>query len=572
MAISVDDALASLAHEDGRAPDGAWPTGAPARDYLRSPAAARIGRFAQREELFCFHFERRAALELPKDWIAPGCEADADAPGWLHGRLAERKYQSFRHDQLIGSFHPGHRGKWTTHELCHALIGYAWRPDASPLFHACAARLAELLPVLLYYFFDEVRLARCADHRGGGALYRQYCAECEALAAFRPVEPALDRASLEEGLRYLDRELAALAQTRQTGRPVAHRHGSLDLCSDGLQYARAHGRRLDSRTFAIWAELFDGPHSGRVQDLDALEARVVRLAESLLGQADWEARPGTSRATWARQDIAMRILQVRAETDGDAAAELLAITETLADDAPLGAARARYEALEEAYVLPPSEVVWAIGYPLEGAAGSHAPQIDAGLRSAAPLTMKLLDQAGVQPTEVFLAADPALRAPLGERFADWLAFAWPGPAAELARFEAALLAARSDDTATALQSGTPNTSELCLARGFVVLLTSSDPVALAESVEQGACTARLVDGRIAIDARADTDANTSPCGLVVGREARGELLLVSIDADAARALQHNNAPALPESERRGLEELGVLVPDRWPLRMDNDGA
>jgi hypothetical protein len=149
VAISVDDALASLAQENGRVPDGGWPEGAPPRDYLRSPAAARIGRLARIEELFCFHFERRAALELPDEWIAPGCEADAEAPGWQDGKLAERKYQSFRHDLLIGSFHPGHRGKWTTHELCHALIGSAWRPDGSALFHTCAARLAELLPVLL---------------------------------------------------------------------------------------------------------------------------------------------------------------------------------------------------------------------------------------------------------------------------------------------------------------------------------------------------------------------------------------------------------------------------------------
>jgi len=559
MAISVDDALASLAQEDGRAPDGDWPEGAPARDYLRSPAAARIGRLAQAEELFCFHFERRAALELPDAWIAPGCEADAEIPGWQDGKLAERKFQSFRHDLLIGSFHPGHRGKWTTHELCHALIGFAWRPDASALFHACAARLAELLPVLLYYFFDEVRLTRCADHAGSGALYRQYCAACEAVAAFRPIDPAVDRASLEDGLRYLDRELAAIAQTRRTGRPVSHRHGSLDLCSDGLRYARAHRHRLDSRAFAIWAELFDGPCSGRVQDLDALEARVVQLAQALLGQADWHARPNSCRADWVRQDVAMRLLQVHADTDGDAAAELLAIAESLADKAPLGVARARYEALADAYVLPPGDVVWALGYPLEGTEGSHVPQIDAGLRSAAPLTMKLLEHAGVQPTETFLAADPAVRAPLGERFADWLDTSWPGPATELARFEAALLAARSDDTATALLTDAPNPFGLCRARGFVVLIASGDPVALAEAVEQGACTARVIDGRLAIDADA------TPCGLIVGRNAQGDLLLVAIDAATALALQREDIAALSNSERRSLEDLGVLVPERWPL-------
>jgi hypothetical protein len=316
---------------------------------------------------------------------------------------------------------------------------------------------------------------------------------------------------------------------------------------------------LDSRVFAIWAELFDGPCSGRVPDLDALEARVQLLAEALLGQGEWEARPGASRSDWVRQDLAMRLLQVHAETDGDAADELLAIAQALAEQVPLGEARGRYEALAEAYVLPPGEVVWALGYPVDGSPGSHLPQIEAGLSSAAPLTMKLLDHAGVQPTNTFLAADPAVRAPIGERFSDWLESSWPGPAADLARFEAAIHAARSDDTATALQAESPDTSGNRVARGFVILVASVDPIALAEAVEQETLTAHVVDGRIAVDVE------STPCGLIVGRNAQGELLLVAIDVASALALQTNAIASLPDSERHSLEELGVLVPDRWPI-------
>lgn len=563
VAISVDDAVASLAQDDGHTPDGGWPEGAPTRDFLRSPAAARIGRLAQREGLFCFHFERRAALELPEAWIAPGCEDDAAIPSWHNGKLAERKYQSFRHDLLIGSFHPGHRGKWTTHELCHALIGYAWHPGATPLFHACAGRLAELLPVLLYYFFDEVRLTRCPDHASSGALYRTYCAACERVAAFRPVQRC-DRDNLGDGLRYLDRELAAIARTRRTGRPVSHRHGSLDLCSDGLRYARAHGLRLSSRTFAIWAELFDGPCSGRVPDLDALEARVVLLTEALLGQARWPTRQGSSRAEWVRQDLAMRLLVVHAETDGDAATDLLALAHALAADTAIDEVRTRYDALAEAYVLPPGEVVWALGYPLDDHPGTHAPQIEAGLHSAAPLTMTLLEQLKLQPTSKFIAADPTVRAPLGERFADWLDTCWPGPAADLAHFEAALLSAGSDSTATALASPASISEQdpcaLVVASGVVVLRACCDPIALAEAVEQGAAAARVVDRRITLD-----DDLGAACGLLVGRNPQGELLLVAIDDRTARALQAGDTAALLVAERASLAELGVLVPERWPL-------
>ncbi len=560
MLISVKEALASLAQERGQAPASGWPSGAPVRDFLRSPAAARIARFAQREDLFCFHFEQRAALPLPEAWIAPGCESDAEVQGWQDGKLIERKYQSFRHDLLIGSFHPGHRGKWTTHELCHALIGYAWRPDASALFHACAARLAELLPVILYYFFDEVRLARCAEHAGGGALYRQHCPACEDAAAFRPVDPVLDRALIEDGLRYLDRELAAVARTRRTGCPAAHRHGSLDLCGDGLRYAHAHRLRLQSRAFAIWAELFDGPCSGRVPDLDALQDRVERLVSAMLGQAPWTSRPGTSRAHWMRQDLAMRLLVVHAETDGEAAAQLLAIVEGLSDQqVPLAQVRVRYDALAEEYVLPAGDVIWALGYPSEGHDGVYAPQVQEGLRSCAPLTMKLLEGAGVQPTAAFVAADVPARAPIGDRFADWLEATWPGPAAELARFEAAVVGARSDSTAAALRAEAARPIALRPARGIRVLRAQRDPIALAESVEQGTAVAHVLDGRLTLAG------DHAPCGLIVARDARGDLLLVGVDDTTAAALQRGDVGILPESEYRGLAELGVLIPERWPL-------
>ena len=140
-------------------PPGPFPEGAPLHEYTRSPAAMAVARLAARDGLFAFHFEHRHHLELPEEW------SDDDPVEWRGGTLPERKYQSFQHELAIASFHPSHRAKWGTHELCHGLVGFAWRPDATPLFHATAARLAELLPVALWYFFDEALLTRCPDHQ-----------------------------------------------------------------------------------------------------------------------------------------------------------------------------------------------------------------------------------------------------------------------------------------------------------------------------------------------------------------------------------------------------------------------
>ncbi|MEZ4238397.1 MAG: hypothetical protein R3F59_20045 [Myxococcota bacterium] len=141
----------------------AAPEGAPPHELARSPAAAAVGQLAAGAGILLFHHEHRAPLP----------PIGEEPPVWADGVLPEPKYGAFRHDLRIGSFHPGHRAKWTAHELCHALVGFGWRPGASPLFHATAARLAEPAPVVLYYFLDEIGLRRCPRHTG--PLYRSRC-------------------------------------------------------------------------------------------------------------------------------------------------------------------------------------------------------------------------------------------------------------------------------------------------------------------------------------------------------------------------------------------------------------
>ena len=135
--------------------------GAPLEELERSTAARRVAELAAHSQLLMSHYEYRVALPVPDAWRPEGRPDLGEPQGWVAGVLPESKYQGFRHDRLIGSLHPGHRAKWTTHELLHGLVGFAWRPGASTLFHALAARMAEVLPVALWYFFDEAHLKRC---------------------------------------------------------------------------------------------------------------------------------------------------------------------------------------------------------------------------------------------------------------------------------------------------------------------------------------------------------------------------------------------------------------------------
>ncbi|MCA9546622.1 MAG: hypothetical protein KC613_19590, partial [Myxococcales bacterium] len=125
---------------------------APDAELHRSPAAALVGRLAAASSLRLSHFEHRLHLPTPFAWADPDRPDLAGVPTWQGGRLQEHKFQHFRGDNPVGSFHPGHRAKWTAHELCHGVVGFAWAPTATPLFHTLAARLNEVVPVALYYF------------------------------------------------------------------------------------------------------------------------------------------------------------------------------------------------------------------------------------------------------------------------------------------------------------------------------------------------------------------------------------------------------------------------------------
>jgi hypothetical protein len=264
-----------------------------------------------------------------------------------------------------------------------------------------------------------------------------------------------------------------------------------------------------------------------------------------------------SRERWLRQDLAMRLLQVREDTEGSAARGLSDLAESLAQQQPLETVREGYAALADEYVLPSVDELWAVGYPIGPRAGGSQRQLEDGLQSATPLTMQLLAGAGIDPVAGFAEADPMTRQPIGARFAQWLSQHHAAAPAELAAFEYAVQSARRDGYASHL--GTLG-SRFQLATGFTVLACGRDVVALAERVADGGQQPSSADAE-----RDPVAGKDEPCGVIVGRDGEGQLLIVAIGYDTAMALRAGNLDALSDAERASLKDLGVLVPTCWPL-------
>lgn len=547
-------------------------------EYSRSPAAARIGELAAADGLFHFHFERRLHLPLPEAW-APAAEPElAQAPLWDAGILPEAKYQSFRHDLQIASFHPHHRAKWSTHELCHGLVGFAWRADATPFFHATAGRLAEILPVALWYFFDEAFLRRCDDHAGEGDTFRIPCPRCEAMASADPTRPeAAD--FIEQGLRFVEAELAAVARSRRLGRAVPHRWATIDLASDGVAYGRAHAARLSSEAFHTYAERFLVADGGWSEDLDALEARVLDVVAGLVGPERCAAMAPTAdhgRWRWMTQDLGWRALA--STTDGPPAVRRagLAAADTLAEIIPhtlrrtsavdtlappiLDQAVRAWRAVRSK-ALPTIEDVLSVGYAVPGHAPAQTTLLE-GLDGCVPIVRELLGDLFPAEVEAFARDDGFTRAHLAVRWGAWVAAKHPGAIGDLATWESAV--ATLTPHASANLDGPAADDRRRLADGMQVLRFSHEVLSLAERAEAGGLDAvRAADGSLSLIAHDGLPVEPAPTAILLGRDAAGEALVLDIDpaaADALSALGDGVVPDLPADELDALTEFGVLVP------------
>jgi hypothetical protein len=551
-------------------PDGGL-LGAPAHELERSEAARAIGRMARASGLFAAHFEHRLELPLPEWWQVPHADLGPypwePEGGWRAGSLHETKFRTFRLDRRIGSFHPAHAAKWSTHELCHGLVGFGWRPGASVLWTATAARLAELVPVALWYFFDEAGLARCPRHQGQGALFGPACPACEQRAANEPglVDGADVRLWRQRGRAFVEAEIDAAWQTLHSGVPVSNRHGTLDLSTDGLAYARAHGPVLSDPLFAAWVERFCTVDRGWHDDLDSLVGRARDVVAALCREGDAEPLEGHA-ATWMAQDLGWRLVQLRAEVDGEVAHDLDGIVDTLAEaasrpDLPSGlagvdAAMGAYEALFEDVVLPEPADMFAVGYPLPRGYGSSRSQLQEGLEATLPLTCARLGAGLSAAVEAFVTADPWVRQGLGDRFATWARENVGGAIADQAMLEAALMHVSAPDPVVIALQGEPAADARWTVAAHV------RPMVLHHDV--GTDPADPGTG----------EAFDEPVHVAVERGLDGTRELVALDGATGPLLLAAQIPRTTEflgAAGRALVEAGFVVPNRW-ARPDGDLA
>ena len=539
-----------------------WP------EVNRSPAAQVVAKLAVDSGLFLTHFEHRHHLPLPSMWLPEDRPDLAGSLEWRGGVLKENKFLHFRYDQPLGSLHPSHRAKWTAHELCHGLVGFAWRPDMSPLAHCLTARLAEVLPVALWYFFDEVQLRRCPLHYLQGALFQDHCVYCERLAEQGPRLPELeDEAMIKEGIKFVKDELAMIAKSKRFGRPLPHRYATLDLNSDSMAYVAQNLKRMEDPYFRMFVELFHGQHTGMCSDLDELEGRVWGLTEALSGGLPANPLP-IGKDHWIAQDLGWRLLSVAAQCeDREAIDHLESLAEGLArSPQALGPVFRGYQELYDTFFLPAPEEMFALGYPLidpesETVWGSDLAQLYRGIDSACPSLSKALGAESLsEQVSAFAVWDleRPQRVGIGKRFAQFLAETARGPLSDLASYEATLQHPESPDpysAAFAWHSAEGNLTRR--AQGVDVLNLRVEVSTLIEAIE---------------NEDEDMEVPEREHWMLICNQAGGVRRVVEISERSANALELlSEGPVerpllnLDEEEWDVLIDAGAITPCNWHI-------
>lgn len=339
--------------------------GAPLAELASTPLGARACAMALAAGHDFVHHELRVpsapALELDEGDDAGAVLAE---PRWLDGVLEVDKYAQARLEAPLATYDPNHRAKWRAHELLHRRVGFFWRPDQTPFESYLGARLAELLPVVHWYGFDEAGRQRCPAHREFG-VFRESCTRCARAPSVywsrvAPDEGARARVArcVADALEHFARERHVIDREFATGRRISSPRGPLDASSDASAYARAHWARHSHWTFGAWVELFCtegvdyqdtvGGMASHVDaklrellvdeiELDPVRARRLRerhaareLGFRALSALAADDDPGVEAMLWPRLEaVGTRCAQVSNSTGQDSAANLAPEVEAL---------------------------------------------------------------------------------------------------------------------------------------------------------------------------------------------------------------------------------------------------
>lgn len=286
--------------------------GAPTTELLTTPMSARAALLAASHGQAFFHHDLRGYIAMPPE-LEPEVEVGSTVPVWIEGVREEPKYFSFFSEAPLSPFNPNTRSKWRVHELLHGLAGFFWRPELTRFEAYLGARLCELLPVVHWYGYDEIRRPRCPLH-AGTLLYRAHCARCEAL--LRPYwqhDATIRSADIEAAARamahYQEERSAGIAE-RTTGRRVVTHRPRLDASSDAVGYLKGHWNRLTAWSFGAWVERFLVEGTDYRRSLSALSEHIDGVHRRLLsGSIEYDPeRAAVLRARRVLLDVGYRAL------------------------------------------------------------------------------------------------------------------------------------------------------------------------------------------------------------------------------------------------------------------------
>lgn len=389
----------------------------PEKDRKRSSRAQSVIKFAELKELGIFHFEMRKQMDEPEEW-STGLAEDYR---WNKGFLHEGKYSAFKTDCLLASFQPAHRSQWSSHELLHNIVGFSWVEKGSLFYHALSSRLSELLPVALFYFFDEIDSVKCERHRFSSALYGETCFECEKTFGLESVERSFYK---DQAQAFVKQEIEAIKKSIHTGVMYENVFSGLNLTSDAMQFAKMQYPRL---TDPVCSSLFNDyfVNEGLVHtSLDSLLERVETVFEALM-ENDFSPlndlnMPDKQRAL--ALDIASRLslMKKHVEQDKDLLKRIDALLETEFSNLKSGSFDScieKYTNLSDEYELIPAEDIFAVGVPLSSEYGLALEQVEDGLASCLPMTLEQWKNTPAFASEIkaFSFHMPMTRQDIGER-------------------------------------------------------------------------------------------------------------------------------------------------------------
>lgn len=342
----------------------------PSSDLNRSSIAKLIGQIAQKNELFLSHYEYRYQFETPEIWKNPTRQDLEFHMQWVNGALSEYKYQSFRNDIRIGSFHPGHQSKWTTHELCHGIVGFAWNPEWNLFQHAISARLSELLPVVVFYFLDEMDTLRCSKHQFPNIFYG-YCQACEEIAGSgfsndgNQMQYWADKAD-----QFFKREIESIQQSLKLKQPNYHIAGGLNLMSDGLAYVSQQELRIQSQEYHDFIRMFYTEFD-MFNHIDDLMNHVQTVYEDMkVGRVkDYGFGPSERHKL---KDMVWRLFELSVDSEIELKEDIFSIideTSTKIKNDDISSILKKYIDLSTEWEIPDIEKIFGLGYEITNTVG-----------------------------------------------------------------------------------------------------------------------------------------------------------------------------------------------------------